>query len=103
LRLSHFANTNDEPRSLPNSIHSIASSLGLNDSLKEQLRKAESLEKLHLEKFASGALATLGSTFDALAGLTICFFVAIYGAANPEAYARCSCGAARLGATAQLE
>jgi predicted PurR-regulated permease PerM len=69
---------------LPPAVHRLADSFGYGDVLE----RGGKLENLHLDKVATRLLATVGTTFDALAGLVICFFVAIYGAADPDAYSR---------------
>ncbi len=71
---------------LPPAAHRFADSLGYGDVLEHGL--GNKLQNLHFDKAASGALATVGTTFDVLAGLIVCFFVAVYGAADPGAYSR---------------
>jgi predicted PurR-regulated permease PerM len=71
---------------LPPAVHRLADSVGYG-----ALLDRTKLHDLELDKFAAGALETVGTTFDALAGLVVCFFVAIYGAADPAAYERAAC------------
>ncbi len=71
---------------LPPAIHRLTGSLGYGDVLEQHLG-GQKLENAQLDKFLHGVVATVGTGFDVLAGLVVCFFVAIYGAADPEAYA----------------
>jgi predicted PurR-regulated permease PerM len=73
---------------LPPAVSKLAESTGYGNLLEHGLGKGTQLEQLHLEKMLHSVLSTVGTTFDALAGLVICFFVAIYGAAEPGAYER---------------
>ena len=87
LSVPLIADQIDKLRStVPPAAHRVADSLGYGDVLNHGL--GDKLQNLHLDKAASGALATVGTTFDVLAGMIVCFFVAVYGAADPGAYSR---------------
>lgn len=73
---------------LPPAVHRLADYFGYGDVVEKGLGKGGKLENLHLDKIAGGALSTVGTTFDVLAGLIICVFVTLYGAADPGAYSR---------------
>ena len=72
---------------LPPAAHRLADATGYGDVLQRNLG-ADKLEKLQPQDVAARLFATVGTTFDVLAGLVIVFFVAIYGAADPGAYSR---------------
>lgn len=73
---------------LPPAAHTLASSLGYGDSFEQFVSKGGNPADMHLEKVAPGAFATVGTTFELVAGAVICFFVAVYGAADPKGYER---------------
>ena len=73
---------------LPPAAHTLASSLGYGDWFEQLAGKGGAAGSLHVDKLAAGALATAGTTFELMAGGIVCFFVAIYGAADPKAYER---------------
>jgi predicted PurR-regulated permease PerM len=71
---------------LPPAVHRLASSFGYGDVLERHLG-GQKLENPQLDKLLRGAIATVGTGFDVLVGLVVCFFVAVYGAADPDVYA----------------
>jgi predicted PurR-regulated permease PerM len=73
---------------LPPAVHTFASSLGYGDFVDRMLGKGGAPGSEQLQKVAAGAAATVGTTFELLAGGIVCFFTAIYGAADPKAYER---------------
>ncbi len=75
-------------QAVPAALHTFASSFGYGDLVDQMLGKVGNPGADQLGKIAAGAAATVGTTFELMAGGIICFFVAIYGAADPKTYER---------------
>lgn len=73
---------------VPSALHSAASSLGYGDYVDQLVGKIGKPGAADLGKLMAGVKVTVGTAFELLAGGIICFFVAIYGAADPKAYER---------------
>lgn len=73
---------------LPQAVHTVATSLGHPEMADKLLGKIGNPGAEQLQKLAAGAAATAGTTFELMAGGIICFFVAVYGAADPKTYER---------------